>query len=201
MKKDLAKKIISISAIAVVVALVITTIVLALVPKKMANPIADGYSFITVYQDSKSAAYSPKDEHNEIIDNIKDLHEKSLKDNMLSAIFQGTGSFKPSVEKSNVTSVRSKIAEAEGNALVFTYMEEQTLKINGEVYKDTGTLSASTVTFDCIIMPLTDGTNFQECKIYLVDSEENKSSYQVTFLACQAELNEYVSSIELGLAN
>ena len=81
MKKDLAKKIVSISVIAVVVALVITTIILALVPKRMANPIADGYATITVYQDSTSAMFTSKANpttdgeraHNEVISQIEKL--------------------------------------------------------------------------------------------------------------------------------
>jgi len=142
MKKDLVKKIVSISIIAVVVALVITTIILALVPKRMANPIADGYATITVYKGSAEGMYNykanPADDlerkHNEVIDEIQKLHEDSLKDNVLSAIFQGTGSFSATVSKEYKTNAIKTIAGAEGNALVFTYLQEQVLKVNGETW-------------------------------------------------------------------
>lgn len=206
MKKNLAKKIVSISVIVLVVALVITTVVLALVPKKMNDPIAEDYRRVWVYQGNKSAAFSyvanttdeDQLEHNEIIEKIQELHEDSLKDNLLSAIFQGTGSFKPEVSKVKKTNATTSIAGQEGNALVFEYYDMQTLKINGEVYKDEGTLSSSTVTYDMIIMPLGDSENFDQCTIYLVDKSENISYYQVSFLAAQSELNEYVGTIELG---
>ena len=211
MNKNLAKKIVSITIIAIVVALVITTIILALVPKKMADPIASGYASITVYQDSTANQYiytaSPTTDaqrkHNEVYKEIERLHEESLKDNILSAIFQGTGSFKASVKRENKTNAINSIAAQAGNALVYRYLsnEPQVLKINGEVYKDESTLSSQTVTYDMIIMPLGTGTNFEECTIYLVDTEKNASSYQVTFLACQAELNDYISSLDFGLAS
>ena len=200
MKSNLAKKIVSITVIALVVALVITTIVLALVPKKMADPIASGYSRIFIYQDNNSAAVSAN-VRSDVFEEIQDLHEASLKDNVLSAIFQGTGSFNSTVKKEYKSNVLTSIAGATGNALVFEYLQTQTLKINGEVYKDESTLSSSTVEFDMIIMPLTNGTNFEECTIYLVDSSENTSSYQVNFLACQAELNDYISSVDFGMGN
>lgn len=195
MKSNLAKKIVSITVLALVVALVITTIVLALVPKKMADPIASGYSRIIIYQDDASEAVS-KTNRADVFEKIEELHEESLKDNVLSAIFQGTGSFKATVKKEYKTNVTSSIAAQSGNALVFEYLETQVLKIDGEVYKDEGSLGASTVEYDTIIMPLTDGTNFEECVIYLVDSSENTSSYQVSFLACQAELNDYITAFE-----
>jgi len=209
MNKNLAKKIASITIIAVVVALVITTIVLALVPKKMANPIASGYASITVYQNSTAAQYTytanpttdAQRAHNEVYREIEKLHEESLKDNLLSAIFQGTGSFEANVKKEYKTNVLSSVAAQTGNALVYRYLSKdpQVLKVNGEVYKDQSTLSASTVTYDMIIMPLQTGTNFEECTIYLVNTDDNTSSYQLTFLACQAELNDYITNLELGI--
>ena len=211
MKSNLAKKIVSITVIALVVALVITTIVLALVPKKMADPIASGYSRVVIYQDGVSHAYTynpnastdEEKEPNKVIDTIKDLHDKSLKDNVLSALFQGTGKFKMEVKKiSEKKNASTNIPGEEGNAIKFEYLgnDAQVLKINGEVYKDEATLGASTVTFNSIIMPLGDSENFEECIIYLIDSDDS-CFYTVSFLACQAELNDYVSGLESGLSN
>ena len=205
-KKNLAKKIASISIIAVVVALVITTVVLALVPKTMSNPIMDGYATITIYQGNKSAQYKRSStattdaqrEHNEVFEMINELHEKSLEDNLLSSMFQGTKDFKMNVVKASVANVITSVAETSGNAIVYTYLgdEKLTLKLDGEVYEDESSTGA-VVKFDMIVMPLNTGDSFEECKIYLADRSTKKSAYQVTFLAHQAELNKYVSELTL----
>ena len=210
MKTNLVKKIISISVISLVLALVVLTIVLALVPKKFENPIVSGYASITVYQDGIAQQYTYTNNpdtdaeraHNEVYTTIEKLHAESLKDNLLSAIFQGTGSFEVSVEDTYYANVITSIANAEDtNALVFTYLQEdkQVLKIDGEVYKTESALSSKEVTFDMIVMPLGNTDSFEQCTIYLANRSDNKSSYQVTFLAHQAELNKYVSSLDFGI--
>ncbi|MBQ7351322.1 MAG: hypothetical protein IJW59_00430 [Clostridia bacterium] len=204
MKKNLAKKIISISVVAVVLALVITTIVLAIVPKKFSNPIQDGYATITIYKDGLAQQYTYSEnpvteadkEHNAVYTTIRDLHEKSLKDSVLSALFQGTGSFNVDVNNFSTINAISTVAKEVDNALVFTYMEKQVLKIDGEVYKDVGTLSSKEVEFDMIVMPLGDTKNFDQCKVYLCDKSNNECEYSLTFLAHQADLNNYIEGIE-----
>ena len=149
MKKDLVKKIVSISVVSLVLALVVATIVLALVPKKLVNPVTDGYASVTVYKDNLGKQYfkdfypsatatEAEKKYNAVYGEIADLHEKSLKDNLLSAMFQGLGKFGVEVVASLNSNVVKNVAEAEGNCLVFTYIGEdkQVLKINGEVYYD-----------------------------------------------------------------
>lgn len=211
MKTNLVKKIISISVISLVLALVVLTIVLALVPKKFENPIADNYATITIYKDgvppqqfnyTENPATESEKAHNEIMSTIEKLHEESLKDNLLSAIFQGTGSFEVKVVKEYIPNVITTVAKAEGtNALVYTYLQEekQVLKINGEVYKDESKLSSTEVTFDMIVMPLGTTDGFEQRTVYLANRSNNQSSYQVTFIAHQAELNDYISSLDFGV--
>ena len=94
MNSNKAKKIVSIVIISVVLAITILTVVLALIPKKLYNPIANGYDYITVYKKDASVnnyADEDSDEQKAIIDNIAKYLEKSTKDNVLSSIFQGTG--------------------------------------------------------------------------------------------------------------
>ena len=204
MRKNLVKRIVSISVIVLVLALVVTTIVLAVVPKTMTNPIADGFYCIKVYQGSKSAMYTPNPtatgadaEHNEIFNKIVDLHEESLKDTLLSAIFQGTGSFDVRVVKdSTVSNVISTIAEAEGNAIIFEYSSQQVLKLDGETYEDELS-AAGVVKYDMIVLSLNASDNYEECIAYLADTSTKKSIYQVKFLAHQSELNDYVGSLDI----
>jgi len=205
MKTNLVKKILSISIIALVLALVVTTIVLAVVPKRLDNPIAEGYDMITVYQNGLERGYLYDDDKNsksnEVYSEIARLHSTSLKDNLLSALFQGTLNYELEVVNKNTTNALS-VAKAEGTkAIVFTYLgdEKETLKINGKVYKDTSTMTSKTVKFDQIIMPLNNSKNFEQCTIYLVDSSTNRSNYQVRFLAHQSDLYNYIASLDLGV--
>lgn len=202
MKTNNAKKIASIAIIALVLALTIVTIVLALVPKKLYNPISDGYKLVHVYRDGLSNSYKygdlGSDESNGIINDLLELHENSLKDNVLSHIFQGTSSFKPTVVNNSYSDVFS-MNNADGVlCIVFNYLEEQTLVIDGEEYKDETALSSKTVTYNKIYMPISNSDSYEECIVYLADSS-NKSSYQIKFLAHQKEIYQYIINIDLPL--
>ena len=210
MKSKIIKRVVAITSISLVAALLVTTIVLALIPKRMENFINEGYASITVYQGSKSNQYTyhknPSTDaeraSNEIYTTIERLHKESLEDSLLSALFQGTGNFDVQVQKKAYTNGITSIAEGEGNTLVFTYLQEDplVLKINGEEYRDESSFNSKTVTYNMIILELTDSEDFDKCKIYFADRSTRESYYYVEFLAHQAELNEYVSNIDFGYA-
>lgn len=213
MKKDLVKKIVSISAVSLVIALVVATIVLALVPKKLVNPINNGYASITVYKDSLDKQYfknfynsatatEAEKKYNAVYDEITEMHEDSLQDNLLSAMFQGLGKFGVKVVASLKSDVIKDVAKADGNCLVFTYIQEEKLilKINGEVYYDETSLKSEAVEYDMIVMPLVSSSGFEERIIYLADRETGKSQYQLKFLADQSVLNDYIENLNLGIA-
>lgn len=213
MKKDLVKKVVSISVVSLVIALVITTIVLALVPKKLVNPITDGYASITVYKDgldkqyfkdfyNSATATEAEKKYNAVYGEITDLHQESLKDNLLSAMFQGLGKFGVQVDSSLKSDVIKNVAKAEGNCLVFTYLgeEKKVLKIDGEIYYEEKALSSEPVEYDMVVMPLGSNSGFEERIIYLADRETGKSNYQLKFLADQSALNDYIENLELGIA-
>lgn len=213
MKKDLVKKIVSISVVSLVLALVVATIVLALIPKRLANPITEGYASVTVYKDGLDKQYfkdfynsanatEAEKKYNAVYGEITDLHKDSLKDNLLSAMFQGLGKFGIEVVPSLEADVIKNVAKAEGNCLVFTYIGEnkQVLKVNGEVYYDETALKSEAVEYDMVVMPLSANGGFEERVIYLADRETGKSQYQLKFLADQSELNEYIENLNLGIA-
>lgn len=204
MKTNLAKKILSITVVSIVLALVVVTIVLALVPKKLDNPIANGYTSISVYKDSldqtyyfTSGATNEADiKNNDIFRKIEKLHQESLEDSLLSAMFQGTGSFNIRVESDGYDNAITQAKKDSNKVLVFTYTDgEKTLKINGEEYRDTTALSSTTVTFDMIVMPIGNSDSFEECTIYLANRSTNRSSYQVKFLAHQGELSSLIDEL------
>lgn len=203
MRTNLVKKIIAISVIALLLAVVVTTIVLALVPKTLANPIADGYGTISIYVngDDGRQLFKSNEEQKVVYEKIEKLHAESLKDNALSALFQGVNKYEMNVVASTVSNAITTVAKAENaKVIVFNYLGEdkQTLKINGSVYYDTTSpLTSKTVQYDTVIMPLIDGADFEECTIYLADSTNSyKSMYQVRFLAHQADLYDYVANLE-----
>ena len=68
------KKILSIVIISLILAVTILTIVLALVPKKLYNPISEGYSAVTVYKDKNSNTYTFTGEISE--------EQRSFRDNL-----------------------------------------------------------------------------------------------------------------------
>lgn len=206
MKKNLVKKVASIVIVALVCALVLVTIVLALVPKKLENVIPAGYNSITIYSGDASQTYNVEyDETNpsnsEVASKVLTLHQDSLKDSILSAIFQGVGSFDVSVVNKNVDNALTTAKDESEYVLTFNYGSTQTLKIGGKEYKHKADLSGDVVQFDKIIMPLGSKDSFEECTLYLVQkgttsSTTYKSKYRVKYLAHHSDLVKYIDSLE-----
>lgn len=214
MKKNLVKKIASIVVVSLVCVLVLVTVVLALVPKRLENVVAKGYSGINIYYgdsdqsytytsnpDKTSNKYESYVKQNEVIEKIASLHEASLKDSVLSAIFQGVGSFHITVSTTSSSKSSNALTAAKSESdkvIVFEYAETQDLVIGGEKYKYKESTSAKPVTFDKIVMPVGSSDSFEECTLYLIneDSTTYKSTYQVKFLAHQSELADYIATLD-----
>ena len=199
MKTSNVKKVLSIVILCIIVAITVATVVLAVVPKELYNPVNDGYGAITVYKDKVPNTYinveNNSEQDREVISNIEALHEGSVKDNILSTIFQGTGSFEESVVyEKTATDCMSKVAKvADKICLIFNYLDEkQTLVIDGKEYTHPeATGEGQTIVYNKIFMQVSNNEDFQPCTIYLADSS-NKSNFKVTFLAHQSELYEYL---------
>lgn len=203
MRKNLVKKILSISIVSLVCALVLATIVLALIPKKLDNPVASGYTSITVYKNNLEQSYYKTNgtdadsvKENEIYSKIESLHAESLNDSLLSALFQGVGSFGLQVTNNGYSNALTQAKNDSDYVIVFTYTTEQKLMIDGKEYRDEDAFSSKVVTFDMIVMPLGSSASFEQCTIYLADREDKDSAYQVNFLAHQGDLLEYVESLD-----
>ena len=205
MKTNLVKKILSIAIVSLVIALVLVVVVLALIPKRLENPIASGYASITAYKGNidQTYYYTPNTtnedavKENGIFREIESLHAESLKDSLLSALFQGTGNFNTRVESTYYANAITQAKADSDTVLVFTYTTgDKTLQINGQDYRHETSVSSTLVTFDMIVMPLNSSDSFEECTIYLADRESKNTSYQVKFLAHQSELIKYVSELE-----
>ena len=202
MKTSTLKKVLSIVIVSIVLALVAVTIILAVVPKRFGNIISDNYATLSVYKDGKENLFvyngQSTDEsdvkQNKVINEIVRLHKESLKDNLLSAIFQGTGSFKIEVLQDPETSVINFVDKEGVYGLVFDYTTPQTLKVDGAELKYEETLSSKTVTYNRIVMPLKDTNRFDDNVIYLCNSSSD-STYQVRYIAHQSDICDYIDSI------
>lgn len=198
MNSNKAKKIVSIVIISVVLAITILTVVLALIPKRLYNPIANGYDYITVYKkDASVNNYTDEDsdEQKAIIDNIAKYLEKSTKDNVLSSIFQGTGKFEYRIVVATTSNVETSIAK-NSTCLIFGYIDEQKLMFDGKEYKNPqATDPTKTITFQKLVMPVANDRDFQERTVYVVDGEGN-SDYQIKFIAHQSDLYTYIESLQ-----
>ena len=201
MKTSTLKKVLSIVIVSVVLALVAVTIILAVVPKKFGNPISTDYVTISVHKDGQKNRFEYHDgateanfvKNNKIFKEIGRLHEESLKDTLLSAIFQGTGTFKIDVVQDPKGDALGEVST--GYGLIFNYLQPQTLKVDGKELKYEEALSSRTITYTRIVMPLIDSNRFEEGILYLTN-DSAESTYQVKYIAHQSELCDYIDSIE-----
>ena len=109
-----------------------------------------------------------------------------------------TGRFENKVVSKDEGNVSTSIAKASGSVcLVFEYYEEQKLIFNGKEYKNPlrPVDQDETITFTKIYMPLSNDSDFQERVVYLTKGD-NKSSYQIKFLAHQGDLYNFVQNLE-----
>ena len=199
MKTNVIKKVISIVIITLVVLLVAATITLACVQKPLYNPLPTNYDYIDIYNTNGSESYYPDgtEKSVKVYNTIAEKHQESFKANLLSEIFQGTLKYNVKVTSTAYSNINNVITEADV-CLVFNFLQEQTLELNGAVYKDDSSFTKE-VKYDQIVMPLINDTEFSECTMYLVaDKTEGQSSYQVKFLAHQSDLYEYVNSLEIA---
>ena len=197
------KKILSIVIISVIVLITALTVILAIVPKRLYNPVTEGYYRVAVYKDGKDAGgYNLT---GDMTDKEKDFKKKlaryldeSFKDNCLSAVFQGTGRNESKVISKNEENIVSNIAKASGAVVLrFEYSEAQKLIFNGKEYKNSQASDPTkTITFTRIYMPLSNDGDFQERIVYLTSGTSTTSSYQIKFLAHQGDLYNYISSLE-----
>lgn len=208
MKSNTLKKVLSIVIIAIILAVATTTCVLAFVQKALYNPITDindtigDYYAITLCKDGVTNLYlnneSASEEQKEVVNKIQELSEKSTKASILSLMFQGTGSFEPTIKAVDSGDVMTSIAKASGQVcLVYDFLdEEQTLMWNDKVYTNPqATNPNAPITFRKLFIPIANNEEFTVCTAYLADSK-NKSAYQIEFLAHQSEIYEYMVSLK-----
>lgn len=204
MKTKNLKKILSISIISLVLVLTAVVIILAVVPKKHYNPVDYDFNSISVWRETVTNQYLVKDgnigsdESDKVVKDIIALHEKSLEDNVLSSLFQGTGSFQPKVTHYSHANVKNEFQKDGVISIVFNYVEEQKLIFNGEEYKNTEAQITKAVTFSRAVLVLSKSTSFEKSTLYLTDADF-ESECQIEFLAHQSELYEYIVGLKINM--
>ena len=202
MKTKKGMKIFGIVIASIVLAITAATIVLALVPKKLYNPIPeDNFAGVTVYRSTLSNSYygdesAEGSEANQVIDDLLGLIGDSVQDNVLSSIFQGALGFDRKVNAIDKETDLKKYYDASGVlALVFNYLDDvQTLTVDGtsdgEVYKHITPFASKTVEYNKIIMPIINTDSYEENTIYLV--KDNACEYTITYHAHQSKIYDYI---------
>lgn len=194
MKTGNLKKILSIVIISIVLALTIATIILAVVPKTVYDPLNRDFSTMSIWRAGINNTYIKgelgSDEQNEVINDILELHEKSLKDNVLSSMFQGTGKYTIKIEDYGYSDVRTTAKTTDVISIAFSYKTEQRQTFTDEEGK-------VTIKYTRAVMVLNKSESFEECTIYFCD-DDYESSQQVTFIAHQSELWDYITKIDMS---
>ena len=141
-------------------------------PKKLYDPLNNDFLTMTIWRDNVSNTYVKgdmgTDEHNKVINDILDLHEESLKDNVLSSIFQGTNKYNAEVKNYGENDVRDIAKVDNVMSIAFSYKDKQTLKIGGTVYIDTSSVQ-QTVNYTRAVIILNNSDSFEESTIYFCD--------------------------------
>lgn len=210
MKSNTLKKVLSIIIISIILAVVVTTLVLAFVQKSLYNPIVDlgkdidKYYSVTIYKDGVSNRYNNNDvaseEDKEIVAKLDELMKDSTKASILSLMFQGTSSYEVKPVVHNAGDVMKDIASAKGQVcLVYDFLDEEpTLMWDGEPYTNKQAKDPNApITFRKLFIPISNTEEFTECTAYLAD-KDNKSSYQIKFLAHQSAVYQYMIGIEFN---
>ena len=198
MKAKSVKKIIGIVVVSIVLALTVATIILALIPKKLYNPIPhNDFAGVTVWRSTLSNSYywdeADKDsEANQVINELLVKIEDSVQENILSSMFQGALNHDIEVVKTTKNSNLKSLYDGQGVlALVFNYLDDiQTLKINDKVFKYETAVSSTTIEYSQIIMPLVNSDSYEECTLYFV--KDNATEYKLTYYAHQSDLWNYI---------
>lgn len=199
------KKVISIIAIVLVALLVGATVALACIKTNSTDLVDelgnyDKINYIQVYKDGAyyQAFTKSDDEGKQNIDKIVNLHKESLKDNLLSSLFQGALGFESSMEKLTTSTTRDEIVK-DKNCVSFAFSEKQTLKWEGETIK----INNKDVQFYELVLQVSDNENYSEVNVYVLNlannaSTSNSSMYKFTTIAHQSELFDYIENLEFA---
>ncbi len=199
------KKVISIVAIVLVVLLVGATVALACIKTNSTDLVDelanyDKINYVQVYKNgSYYQAFTKSDEEGKnSINKIVCLHKESLKDNMLSSLFQGALGFDASMEKFEASKTRDEIVK-DKNCVSFIFSEKQTLVWEDETIQN----NSKNVEFYELILEVQDNENYSEVSVYVLNlankaTTSNSSLYKFTTIAHQSALYDFIEGLDFA---
>ncbi len=190
------KKIISIISIALVALLVGATITLACVKTNTMDAVKtlgdyDKIDYVKVYKGGSEYQSFTIQNDKEVIEKIVSLYKDSLKDNTLSALFQGATGFDPTLDTLDTALTRSEIVK-DNISVSFHFSEKLNLKWDG---KNVLTSNEKNVEFSEIIMQLNNSKNYADVAVYVVNAS-NASLYKLNTIAHQSDLYDYINKMD-----
>lgn len=206
------KKTIAIISIAVLALIVAATVILAVIQKTFYNPIpsTDDISFIRVYKGDGTCQEfynnSQDVEDQKVFDKLIDLHEESLKENILSSMFQGALSFNGGIKTEAVTgdtfnaNLQGSNPDASSTYIEICYSQnsEQLLKYDGKTFTDA---DGDTVTYTKLIIEVNPSNYMDEVRAFVIKANSTgfkpESAYHVKFIAHQKALYKYIQELDL----
>ena len=191
------KKITVFSIVGVVLALVVVVIVLACVPSYFNNFIPNKCSSIIVYHKGLEInEYISQEEisksNYETYLKLNDAVKNASSEKILTAMFQGSYKFNSKLisEQKNSSSMETLLGNKEKTFLVFDYISEQSVTIDGTEVK-----------FYSLIMEVSNVDYLTEAKIYFQKNKKAtapknmESDYQTTILANQGSLYNMIENL------
>jgi len=186
------KKILIIVSLALVVALITTTIVLAVVKKSYKPEFDLTPQTVRIVRQSDNAEFESSESHSskEKFENVVNLFDDSFKQSVLGSIFGGNSSKRIDIE------LVSKLPSFdEGYTFTFDYKADMVLKKDGKdfVY---GTNTDKQIKFRQVIFNITDTNGFNQ--IYLYAKEvvgSNTYYYEISTIANVSALYDYMSEL------
>ncbi len=189
------KKALTISALCFIAAIVITTIVLGFVNTNFAQFSVEQSVSVEVWKNNKNQLFY-KDTNTDEFNEIVNLYNKESKISILTALFTGAYSVDANIENEN-TSMTNKITS--GYWLVFKYDEAQTLKLDGENYKDKTSTSTDPIKFTKIYLQVTNTEGMSLVNAYVCDSTTTTTAkYTMSIYANQTALYNHITNLEIA---
>ena len=194
------KKIAIIAVGAVVIALVITTIILAVVQSTFYAPDIKNADEVRVlingsevgagvYTNPNTYDTENEDAEEKVFLDIMEKINLSEKESVLTSLFGGAYKYNEALAETD-----TELSAIKENEVVieFKFDKEQTLKMNGEVKKDS---DGNEIKYNKVYIVVNDTTDLTETTAYLCVANKDKSSFKLTYLSKQAELYSFVKTL------
>lgn len=190
------KKVLTIVALSLVGLIVITTIVLGFINVSFEQvTINEAYS-LTVYKNGDDQTYLKTDTDTTVFNDLNNLFNKQSEQSILKSLF--TGAFSVEAEVINEATTLSQNQKLNnGYWLVYKFDQEQTLKIDGEEYKDI-TQKEQTVTYKKLAVSVVKTEDMELVTMYIFSTTASTTAtHTIRVYANLASTYEYISNLEI----